>query len=218
MAKNAVTKAVKITKLITLKQLGAQFQDVAKSSHKALKECWASAHAIYMSVGADKDKQQVVKTEIRAVYTSAFTDEAGEYFGMTSGALANKMRKVCGLLADSTKASAQSKAKSRGSKGKGNRVTQVKKPTGGVATSRTATSSADKGATFRPAYWRTDIQSLLVNLDFVASQLLKCVNISKAETKSQHDAGKILQIAMLSVKKIMGADNKPHLISIDDVI
>jgi len=205
------------TTLWTVKQLGQHFGEVANTSHKALKECWEQARNIYLSVGADKDKQQTVKAAISAVYIRAFTDGA-EYFGMDKKSLANKLRKVCGLLADSTKPSAQSKAKSRGSKGKANKVIKVKKPTGGIATSRTATSLADKGATFRPAYWRTDIQSLLVNLDFVASQLLKCVNISKAETKSQHDAGKILQIAMLSVKKIMGADNKPHLISIDDVI
>ena len=159
MAKAKATKATS-TSLITLKQLGAQFEVVAKSSHKALKECWASAHAIYMSVGADKDKQQTVKAAIAEVYTRAFTDDAGEYFGMDKKSLANKLRKVCGILADSKKPDAVKKAKARGSKGKGNKVKAVKKPSGSVATSKQG-GKVDLGMTFRPKFWREDIEPAL---------------------------------------------------------
>ena len=134
MAKAKATKATS-TSLWTVKQLGQHFNEVAHTSHKALKECWAQARSIYLSVGADKDKQKVVRDAIVEVYTRAFTDGV-EYFGMTPKALQNKMRSVCGILADSKKPDAVKKAKARGSKGKGNKVKKVKKPNGSVATSK----------------------------------------------------------------------------------
>ena len=158
MAKAKATKATS-TSLWTVKQLGQHFNEVAHTSHKALKECWAQARSIYLSVGADKDKQKVVRDAIVEVYTRAFTDGA-EYFGMTPKALQNKMRSVCGILADSKKPDAVKKAKARGSKGKGNKVKAVKKPNGSVATSKQG-GKVDLGMTFRPKFWREDIEPAL---------------------------------------------------------
>ena len=178
MAKAKATKATS-TSLWTVKQLGQHFSEVAHTSHKALKECWAQAHAIYVSVGADKDKQQTVKAAIVEVYTRAFTQE-GEYFGMTPKALANKLRKVCGILADSKKPDAVQKAKSRGSKGKANKVKAVKKPTGSVATTRAPITHADKGATFRPAHWREDIEPAL---QYLAMTIKPCATSDIVKAK-----------------------------------
>lgn len=184
------------TSLLTLKQLGAQFEVVAKSSHKALKECWASAHAIYMSVGADKDKQQTVKAAITKVYTRAFTDDAGEYFGMDKKSLANKLRKVCGLLADSTKPSAVAQAKLRGTKGKANKAKAGKKPTGSVATTRAPITHADKGATFRPAHWREDIEPAL---QLLALAVKPC---AQSDVKQQNDFAQATVIYLKTIMKI----------------
>jgi hypothetical protein len=194
MAKTTATKTTSTT-LWTVKQLGQHFEAVANTSHKALKECWEQAHNIYLSVGADKDKQQTVKAAIAEVYTRAFTD-GGEYFGMDKKSLANKLRKVCGLLADSKKPDAVRIAKARGSKGKGNKVTKVKKPTGGIATSRTATSLADKGATFRPSHWREDIEPALQLLALAVSPC------AKSEVKQQKDFAQATVIYLKTIMKI----------------
>ena len=177
MAKAKATKATS-TSLWTVKQLGQHFSEVAHTSHKALKECWAQAHAIYVSVGADKDKQQTVKAAIVEVYTRAFTQE-GEYFGMTPKALANKLRKVCGILADSKKPDAVQKAKSRGSKGKANKVKKVKKPTGSLATSKQG-GKVDLGMTFRPAHWREDIEPAL---QYLAMTIKPCATSDNVKAK-----------------------------------
>jgi hypothetical protein len=177
MAKAKATKATS-TSLWTVKQLGQHFSEVAHTSHKALKECWAQAHAIYVSVGADKDKQQTVKAAIVEVYTRAFTQE-GEYFGMTPKALANKLRKVCGILADSKKPDAVQKAKSRGSKGKANKVKAVKKPTGSMATSKQG-AKVDLGVSFRPKFWREDIEPAL---QYLAMTIKPCATSDIVKAK-----------------------------------
>ena len=177
MAKAKATKATS-TSLWTVKQLGQHFNEVAHTSHKALKECWAQARSIYLSVGADKDKQKVVRDAIVEVYTRAFTDGV-EYFGMTPKALQNKMRSVCGILADSKKPDAVKKAKARGSKGKGNKVKKVKKPTGSLATSKQG-GKVDLGMTFRPAHWREDIEPAL---QYLAMTIKPCATSDNVKAK-----------------------------------
>ena len=177
MAKAKATKATS-TSLWTVKQLGQHFNEVAHTSHKALKECWAQARSIYLSVGADKDKQKVVRDAIVEVYTRAFTDGV-EYFGMTPKALQNKMRSVCGILADSKKPDAVKKAKARGSKGKGNKVKKVKKPNGSVATSKQG-GKVDLGMTFRPAHWREDIEPAL---QYLAMTIKPCATSDNVKAK-----------------------------------
>ena len=177
MAKAKATKATS-TSLWTVKQLGQHFNEVAHTSHKALKECWAQARSIYLSVGADKDKQKVVRDAIVEVYTRAFTDGV-EYFGMTPKALQNKMRSVCGILADSKKPDAVKKAKARGSKGKGNKVKAVKKPNGSVATSKQG-GKVDLGMTFRPAHWREDIEPAL---QYLAMTIKPCATSDNVKAK-----------------------------------
>lgn len=195
----AKTSKATSTSLLTIKQLGAQFKAVATSSRAALAECWANAKAIYLSVGADKDRQQTVKKGIADIYVRAFTDEAGEYFGMQPKALANKMRLVFGLLADSKRPDAVKQAIKRGSKGKGNKVKVVKKPTGGIATSRTSTILADKGATFRPAHWREDIEPAL--------QLLALAVKPCAQSNVQQQ-NKFAQATVIYLKTIMKINNE----------
>ena len=177
MAKAKATKATS-TSLWTVKQLGQHFNEVAHTSHKALKECWAQARSIYLSVGADKDKQKVVRDAIVEVYTRAFTDGV-EYFGMTPKALQNKMRSVCGILADSKKPDAVKKAKARGSKGKGNKVKKVKKPAGSLATSKQG-GKVDLGMTFRPAHWREDIEPAL---QYLAMTIKPCATSDNVKAK-----------------------------------
>ena len=177
MAKAKATKATS-TSLWTVKQLGQHFNEVAHTSHKALKECWAQARSIYLSVGADKDKQKVVRDAIVEVYTRAFTDGV-EYFGMTPKALQNKMRSVCGILADSKKPDAVKKAKARGSKGKGNKAKKVKKPNGSVATSKQG-GKVDLGMTFRPAHWREDIEPAL---QYLAMTIKPCATSDNVKAK-----------------------------------
>lgn len=191
------TKATS-TSLLTIKQLGAQFEAVATSSRAALAECWANAKAIYMAVGADKDRQQTVKKGIADIYVSAFTDKAGEYFGMTPKALQNKMRAVCGILADSKKPAAIKQAKARGSKGKGNKVQTVKKPTGGIATARAPITHADKGTSFRPAHWREDIEPAL--------QLLALAVKPCADSDGQQQ-NKFAQATVAYLKTVMQINN-----------